>query len=69
MTVGLEQFRDEQQADRLHWMLLLPFLGRVGDYPVNRRGRKDGTPRADESPAAAPAGGETRRGKSPVEER
>ncbi len=38
MTVGLEQFRDERRADRLHWMLLLPFLGRPGDYPVNRRG-------------------------------
>jgi sterol desaturase/sphingolipid hydroxylase (fatty acid hydroxylase superfamily) len=37
MTVGLSQFRDER-VDRLHWMLLLPFVGRVGDYPVNRRG-------------------------------
>jgi len=44
MTIGLEQFRDERRADRLHWMLLLPFVGRVGGYPVNRRGgdgRKD----------------------------
>jgi sterol desaturase/sphingolipid hydroxylase (fatty acid hydroxylase superfamily) len=38
MTVGLEQIRDEQRADRLHWMLVLPFLGRTGDYPVNQRG-------------------------------
>jgi sterol desaturase/sphingolipid hydroxylase (fatty acid hydroxylase superfamily) len=38
MTIGLEQFRDERRADRLHWMLLLPFLGRTGDYPVNRPG-------------------------------
>ncbi len=37
MTIGLEQFRDERKADRLHWMLLLPFLGRAGAYPVNRR--------------------------------
>jgi sterol desaturase/sphingolipid hydroxylase (fatty acid hydroxylase superfamily) len=37
MTIGLAQFRDAW-VDRLHWMLLLPFLGRVGDYPVNRRG-------------------------------
>ncbi len=29
MTIGLEQFRDEQRADRLDWMLLLPFVGRV----------------------------------------
>lgn len=38
MTIGLSQFRDERRADRLHWMLLLPFVGRVGDYPGNRRG-------------------------------
>jgi hypothetical protein len=36
MTIGLEQFRDERVADRLHCMLALPFVGRVGDYPVNR---------------------------------
>jgi sterol desaturase/sphingolipid hydroxylase (fatty acid hydroxylase superfamily) len=36
MTVGLSHLRDERRADRLHWMLLLPFLGRTGDYPVNR---------------------------------
>jgi sterol desaturase/sphingolipid hydroxylase (fatty acid hydroxylase superfamily) len=38
MTIGLEQFRDEKQADRLHWMLLLPFVGRPGENPVNRQG-------------------------------
>jgi sterol desaturase/sphingolipid hydroxylase (fatty acid hydroxylase superfamily) len=38
MTIGLEQYRDARRADRLHWMLLLPFIGRTGDYPVNRRG-------------------------------
>ncbi len=38
MTIGLEQFRDERRADRLHWMLLLPFVGRIGGYPINRRG-------------------------------
>jgi sterol desaturase/sphingolipid hydroxylase (fatty acid hydroxylase superfamily) len=37
MTIGLEQVRDEKRADRLHWMLLLPFVGRSGEYPVNRR--------------------------------
>src|SRR5947209_17997499 len=39
MTIGLEQLRDEQQVERLHRMLALPFVGRPGDYPVNRRGR------------------------------
>jgi sterol desaturase/sphingolipid hydroxylase (fatty acid hydroxylase superfamily) len=41
MTIGLAQFRDVW-VDRLHWMLLLPFFGRVGDYPVNRRGAGGG---------------------------
>jgi sterol desaturase/sphingolipid hydroxylase (fatty acid hydroxylase superfamily) len=37
MTIGLADFRDEHIADRLHRMLLLPFTGRTGDYPINRR--------------------------------
>src|SRR6056297_615706 len=39
MTIGLTDFRDERIADRLHRMLVLPFTGRSGDYPINRRGR------------------------------
>jgi sterol desaturase/sphingolipid hydroxylase (fatty acid hydroxylase superfamily) len=35
MTIGLSQFRDETQADRLHRMLGLPFQGATGSYPVN----------------------------------
>jgi sterol desaturase/sphingolipid hydroxylase (fatty acid hydroxylase superfamily) len=38
MTIGLAHLRDERRVERLPWMLLLPFLGGVGDYPVNRRG-------------------------------
>jgi sterol desaturase/sphingolipid hydroxylase (fatty acid hydroxylase superfamily) len=34
MTIGLEWPRDEHTADRLHRMLLLPFLAPVGDYPI-----------------------------------
>jgi sterol desaturase/sphingolipid hydroxylase (fatty acid hydroxylase superfamily) len=37
MEIGLSQFRDERVADRLHWMLLLPFVGRPGEYPLGRR--------------------------------
>jgi sterol desaturase/sphingolipid hydroxylase (fatty acid hydroxylase superfamily) len=37
MTTGLRGFRDERRADRLHWMLWLPFGGHTGNYPVNRR--------------------------------
>jgi len=35
MTIGLEQFRDER-VQRLHWMLLLPFVGGPGNYSINR---------------------------------
>ena len=38
MTIGLFQFRDPIRADRLHWMVLLPLVGKTSDYPVNRRG-------------------------------
>jgi hypothetical protein len=36
MTIGLRQFRDEHQVDRLPGMLALPFVGDPGNYPVNR---------------------------------
>jgi sterol desaturase/sphingolipid hydroxylase (fatty acid hydroxylase superfamily) len=35
MTLGLEQFRDES-VERLDRMLVLPFVGPTGEYPVNR---------------------------------
>jgi sterol desaturase/sphingolipid hydroxylase (fatty acid hydroxylase superfamily) len=57
MTIGLSQYRDERRAGRLHWMLLLPFLGEPGDYPMNRRG---GGGRAPEP--AEPGGGVQARG-------
>ncbi|TWU22669.1 sterol desaturase family protein [Bythopirellula polymerisocia] len=28
MTIGLKQIRDEQRAERLHWMLALPFVSK-----------------------------------------
>lgn len=39
MTIGLDQFRD---PDTLNFsqLLLQPFRGQVGDYPLNRRGGK-----------------------------
>ncbi|MBI3411699.1 MAG: sterol desaturase family protein [Planctomycetes bacterium] len=37
MTIGLSQYRGEARADRLHWMLALPFVGDTGNYPINRR--------------------------------
>jgi sterol desaturase/sphingolipid hydroxylase (fatty acid hydroxylase superfamily) len=37
VTIGLSQFRDERQVERLHGMLLLPFTGGSGDYPMDGR--------------------------------
>lgn len=37
MTIGLSQFQDDWVA-QLHWMLALPFVGRVGDYPIGHSG-------------------------------
>lgn len=42
MTIGLRQFRDER-VDRLHWMLVLPFTGTVGTYPIGARAGDDKT--------------------------
>ena len=36
MTIGLDTFRDPAQL-RLDRMLVQPFLGAVGAYPINRR--------------------------------
>src|SRR5439155_5762739 len=40
MTIGLSQFRDDR-VEKLHWMLALPFIGPIGNYPVNRQGGND----------------------------
>ncbi|MCW8835271.1 MAG: sterol desaturase family protein [Rhodospirillales bacterium] len=37
MTIGLNQFRDSARLT-LPWMLALPFVGKKGDYPIDRRG-------------------------------
>ncbi len=37
MTIGIEQFRTSRDL-RLDRMLLQPFRGEIGDYPINRRG-------------------------------
>lgn len=41
MTIGLTQFRDEGQADRLHSMLMLPFFGTSGEYPIQSRANEN----------------------------
>lgn len=40
MTVGLDQFRDPGKLNLLG-LLAQPFVGQVGDYPINRRGGKE----------------------------
>ncbi len=35
MTLGLAQIRDEARAERLDWMLWLPFVVKLGDDPVS----------------------------------
>ena len=39
MTIGLNQFRNAP-PNPLLWMLVLPFRGKVGTYPINRRGTR-----------------------------
>jgi sterol desaturase/sphingolipid hydroxylase (fatty acid hydroxylase superfamily) len=57
MTIGLEQFRDPTEASRLDRLLLLPFVGPTGDYPVNRPGVGGPVPRRP-AQASAPLGRE-----------
>lgn len=37
MTIGIRDFREPKQADRLDGMLLIPFLGKITGYAINRR--------------------------------
>ena len=47
MAIGLAQFRDERQAERLHRMLSLPFTGRSGGYIILRRDPNTSRAKAD----------------------
>lgn len=37
MTIGIRDFREPKQSDRLDGMLLIPFIGGVSGYAINRR--------------------------------
>ncbi len=39
MTIGLSQFRDAKRLT-LPWLLILPFIGKTGNYSFGRHGRK-----------------------------
>jgi len=38
MTIGLKQYREDQRQS-LHWLIMLPFIGKMGAYAINRRYR------------------------------
>ncbi len=46
MTIGIREHRDPRRVDRLDGMLLLPFIGQVTDYAINRRPWEDQPPDA-----------------------
>jgi sterol desaturase/sphingolipid hydroxylase (fatty acid hydroxylase superfamily) len=37
MTIGIRDFRKPEQAERLWGMLIIPFIGKVTGYAINRR--------------------------------
>ncbi len=37
MTIGIHQYRDQQQVNRLPGMLAMPFIGNINGYAINRR--------------------------------
>ena len=37
MTIGINTFRDQQHCSWLPGMLVLPFIGKITDYAINRR--------------------------------
>jgi sterol desaturase/sphingolipid hydroxylase (fatty acid hydroxylase superfamily) len=39
MTIGLHQFREPKRLT-LPWLLILPFIGKLGNYPIARRGQR-----------------------------
>ena len=36
MTIGLNQFRESRYL-RFHWLLIQPFVGKVGEYPIRKQ--------------------------------
>ncbi len=41
MTIGIRDFTNPREVDRLDGMLLLPFRGEITDYAINRRNYSD----------------------------
>jgi sterol desaturase/sphingolipid hydroxylase (fatty acid hydroxylase superfamily) len=45
MTIGIRDYTNPREVDRLDGMLLLPFRGEIKDYDINRRNYSDGATR------------------------
>ena len=37
MIIGIHKYRDPKQVEQLPGMLLLPFVGKISGYAINRR--------------------------------
>ena len=40
MIIGLRQFREPGRLT-FPWLLILPFIGKIGNYPISQRGQRD----------------------------
>lgn len=49
MVIGIHHYRDPGQVDRLPGMLMLPFVGKISGYAINRREWRDKDEPADPS--------------------
>jgi len=41
MVIGIHQYREPKQVDQLPGMLMLPFVGKISEYAINRRAWSD----------------------------
>ena len=48
MTIGIHHFRDPKQVEQLPGMLVLPFVGKITDYAINRRNWNSSEEKRDE---------------------
>jgi sterol desaturase/sphingolipid hydroxylase (fatty acid hydroxylase superfamily) len=62
MSIGLRQFADEREVDRLPGMLWLPFHGPIGEYPLCGRSFS----RDASGPTATASSSDRSRGSSPA---
>ena len=42
MTIGIRTFREPKMASWISGMLVMPFIGKLSDYTINRRQWDDG---------------------------